>query len=161
MQQKPALTHARSVAALGMIIALVALSASFGARFAPGEWYESLNKPWWTPHKGVFAPVWTLLYASIAAAAWIVWRRVGWRHASMLAFALQLVLNALWSYLFFGLHRINWAFYEILALWLSVLLMMLLFWRVRSSAGAMMIPYWLWVGFASVLNFAIWRANPA
>lgn len=146
--------------ALIVILALVAIAASFGARYLPGAWYEGLNKPWWTPDKGIFAPVWTLLYLSIAAAAWLVWRRVGWRHVAMLVFVAQLMLNAAWSYLFFGAHRMDLAFYEIIVLWLTILLMLIVFWRVRASAGAMLIPYWLWVAFAAVLNFGIWRANP-
>ncbi len=159
MQQKPSSTRAQNIAALIVIVALVALSASFGARYTPGAWYEALNKPWWTPDNGVFAPVWTLLYLSIAGAAWLVWRRVGWRHVAIIVFCVQLILNAAWSYLFFGRHRIDLAFYEILALWLSVLLMLITFWRVRTAAGAMLIPYLLWVAFAAVLNFGIWRAN--
>jgi translocator protein len=159
MNAMAAPARARTMFELIAILALVALSASFGARYTPGAWYEALNKPWWTPPNGVFAPVWTLLYAAIAAAAWMVWRRVGWAHAAMWVFVLQLGLNAAWSYLFFGLRRMDWAFYEVIALWFSVLAMVLLFWRVRVAAGAMMIAYLLWVSFAACLNFAIWRAN--
>ena len=136
-------------------------AAAVGARFLPGAWYAALAKPAWNPPSAVFAPVWTVLYASMGVAAWLVWRRGGFAGAgpALVAFGVQLVLNALWSYLFFGLHRPGIAFADIVALWVVILVVAGLFWRVDWRAGALMVPYLVWVGFASCLNFALWRLN--
>ena len=127
----------------------------------PGEWYASLSKPSWNPPNAIFGPVWTLLYALMAVSAWLVWRRAGFggAGAALGLFVFQLVLNALWSYLFFGLHRPDIAFFEIVVLWVAILAVVLLFWRVDRTAGALMLPYLTWVGFASFLNFTLWRMN--
>ncbi len=142
-------------------LALAFSAAAVGSRFLPGAWYATLSKPAWNPPAAVFAPVWTVLYASMAVAAWLVWRRAGFAVAgpALAAFCAQLVLNAAWSYLFFGLHRPGIAFAEVLALWVVILVVVLLFWRVDWRAGALMVPYLVWVGFASCLNFALWRMN--
>jgi len=149
--------------ALGLLAWLVVCfaAAAVGSRFLPGAWYATLTKPAWNPPAAVFAPVWTVLYASMGVAAWLVWRRAGFAGAgaALAAFGAQLVLNALWSYLFFGLHRPGVAFADILALWLVILVVAALFWRVDWRAGALMVPYLVWVGFASCLNFALWRLN--
>lgn len=143
------------------------LAASFaagwiGSRYLPGEWYAGLAKPSWTPPSVVFAPVWLSLYALMGVAAWLVWRRAGFAGAgpALGLFIGQLVLNALWSYLFFGLHRPGTAFLDIVVLWLLILVVAILFGRVSRVAGAMLLPYLAWVGFAACLNFAIWRLNP-
>jgi tryptophan-rich sensory protein len=127
----------------------------------PGAWYASLAKPALTPPNAIFAPVWTVLYVLMAVAAWLVWRRAGLGGAAvpLALFVVQLVLNALWSYLFFGLHRVDIAFFDIVALWLAILVVMVLFWRKDWRAGALMLPYLVWVGFASYLNFALWLLN--
>ncbi|MBN1853087.1 MAG: tryptophan-rich sensory protein [Pirellulales bacterium] len=141
---------------------MVSLAAGWiGSRYIPGEWYASLNKPAWTPPDVIFAPVWTVLYVLMGTAAWLVWWRAGFAGAGVplgLFFA-QLILNGLWSYLFFGLHRIEFAFLEILALWVTILAVTVLFWREDWRAGMLMIPYLAWVGFASCLNFALWQLN--
>ena len=136
-------------------------AAAVGTRFMPGAWYASLAKPAWNPPNWIFGPVWTLLYILMGVAAWLVWRRAGWRGArlALSLFVVQLVLNALWSYLFFGLHRPDLAFVDIVALWAVILMTTVLFWRQLRLAGLLMLPYLAWVGFASVLNFAIWRMN--
>ena len=136
-------------------------AAAVGSRFMPGAWYASLAKPAWNPPAAVFAPVWTVLYTSMGVAAWLVWRRVGFSGAgaALALFGAQLVLNALWSYLFFGLHRPSVAFADIVALWVVILVVAALFWRVDWRAGALMVPYLVWVGFASCLNFALWLLN--
>jgi translocator protein len=149
--------------ALGLVGWLVASFAAggIGSRFAPGAWYASLAKPAWTPPNAVFAPVWSVLYLLIALAAWLVWRKAGFKGAGVALglFVVHLALNALWSYLFFGLHRPDLAFFEIVALWSLAALVAVLFWREVRSAGMLMVPYLLWVGFASCLNFALWRLN--
>ena len=132
-----------------------------GSRFMPGAWYASLVKPAWTPPAMVFAPVWTVLYVMMGVAAWLVWRRAGFAgaRAALGLFVVQLALNAIWSYLFFGLHRIDMALIDIAALLVMILLVMVLFWRKDWRAGALLLPYLAWVGFASCLNFALWRLN--
>ncbi len=137
----------------------VSLSAGFiGSRFPPGEWYQGLEKPSWNPPSWVFGPVWTLLYILMGIAVWLVWKERGFSTGVYL-FIAQLVLNAVWSWLFFGLNRPDLAFYEIVVLWLLILLTMMVFWRVRPAAGALFIPYLLWVSFASVLNHTLWKLN--
>ena len=127
----------------------------------PGEWYESLTKPPWNPPSIVFAPVWTILYVLMGIAAWMVWREAGFSgaKAALALFLVQLVLNALWSYLFFGMQKPMVAFFEIIVLWCMILATLFGFWRVRPMAGALLIPYLCWVGFASVLNYQLWRLN--
>lgn len=138
---------------------LISLSAGFiGSRFPPGEWYDSLAKPSFNPPGWVFGPVWTLLYILMGIAVWLAWKEQGFSTAVYL-FMAQLALNALWSYLFFGANRPGLAFMEIILLWVLILLTMILFWRVRTAAGVLFIPYLLWVSFASVLNYSLWRMN--
>ncbi len=137
----------------------VSLSAGFiGSRFPPGEWYQGLEKPSWNPPSWVFGPVWTLLYILMGIAAWMVWKDRGFSFGVYL-FMAQLVLNALWSWLFFGLNRPDLAFFEIILLWGFILATMILFWRARPAAGALFVPYLLWVSFASVLNHTLWKLN--
>jgi translocator protein len=145
---------------LGWLLVCFA-AASVGSRFLPGDWYATLAKPEWNPASAVFAPVWTVLYLSMGVAAWLVWRRAGFATAgvALAAFAVQLVLNALWSFLFFGLHRPGVAFVDIVVLWLAILVVVLLFLRHDWWAGVLMVPYLMWVGFAACLNFALWRLN--
>jgi translocator protein len=133
----------------------VATSRSIGA------WYTALSRPSWTPPSWLFGPVWTALYAMMAVAGWLVWRRHGLSgaKAAMLLFAVQLALNAAWSWLFFGFRMPGAAFAEILLLWAAILATTVLFWRASVPAAILFIPYLLWVAFAAVLNFAIWRLN--
>lgn len=124
-------------------------------------WYTSLLKPWWNPPAWVFGPVWTLLYAMMAVAAWLVWREGGWKEQGRVLglFLLQWLLNALWTPLFFGMHRPGLAFAEIILLWLALAATLVSFWRVRKLAGVLLMPYLAWVSLAAALNFAIWRLN--
>jgi tryptophan-rich sensory protein len=142
------------------------LAASFaagwiGSRYMPGEWYVALAKPSWNPPNWIFGPVWTVLYMLMAVAAWRVWRQVGFSGAGIALglFIVQLVLNALWSYLFFGLHRLDLAMLDILVLWGAILAVGVLFHGMNRVAGALMLPYLAWVSFAACLNFALWHLN--
>lgn len=151
----------QGIPALVAALALVAVAASFGARFRPGAWYATLEKPAWTPPNRLFAPVWTLLYLMMAVAAWWAWER---GRGAMLAvalglWALQLAANAAWSWLFFGRRRIGWAFADILLLWMLIAAATAAFFRVAATAGLLMLPYLVWTGFAGALNFAVWRRN--
>ena len=164
LPEKPALTGARSFFALGACLLVVAAAATLGSLATvssiPG-WYATLRKPAWSPPNAVFGPVWTSLYAMMAVAAWLVWRRDGFRGArlSAVAFTLQLVLNTLWSVLFFGLHLPAAALAEIVVLWLAIAATTLFFYARSRLAGALMIPYALWVAFAAALNASLWWLN--
>ena len=149
--------------AIGLILWIVLSMAAgwVGSRFVPGEWYAVLAKPSWNPPSSVFAPVWSTLYVLMGIAAWLVWRKVGFAGAPVALglFVVQLVLNSLWSYLFFGIHQPGAAFVDIVVLWLVILATTIGFWRVSVPAGVLLLPYLCWVGFASVLNLQLWRLN--
>lgn len=151
----------QALALLGWLALCFAASAS-AVFVSTGDWYASLNKPPWNPPVWVFGPAWTLLYILMAVAAWLVWREGGWQAQgrALRLFLLQWFLNALWTPLFFGLHRPGLAFAEIIALWLAIAATLWSFWSVRKLAGVLLVPYLAWVGFAAVLNFTIWRLNP-
>ena len=144
--------------ALAGFLFLVALAAAFGSAFPPGDWYAALEKPPLTPPNWIFAPVWTLLYVCIAVAAWLVWRAKAGPSALVL-WSVQLLLNALWSWIFFGLHRPGTALVEILALFAVLAATLAWFWRVRVLAGVLLVPYLAWVGFAAYLNAGLWALN--
>jgi len=150
-----------SVLALFGWLILFFAAAAFCAQFKPGDWYAALAKPAWTPPNSIFAPAWTLLYTLMAIAAWLVWQRRGLQAGALplALFVAQIVLNALWSWLFFGLHRMDLAFFELCLFWLLLLATLIAFWQVRTLAGGLLVPYLLWVSFAGALNFAIWRLN--
>lgn len=133
-----------------------------GSRFTPGEWYASLAKPAWNPPDSVFGPVWSTLYVLMGVAAWLVWRKAGFAGARVAIglFIIQLFLNSLWSFLFFGVHQPGLAFIEMLVLWLVIMATTTGFWRVSVPAGILLLPYLCWVGFAIALNFELWRLNP-
>lgn len=148
---------------IGLIVSIViCFSAAFaGSRFMPGEWYASLVKPSWNPPNTIFAPVWTTLYLMMAFSAWIVWKSFPFAQvkSALIIFVIQLILNALWTYLFFGMKNPGLAFVEIIILWGFILLTTVLFMRLNTLAGLLLIPYFLWVSFASFLNYTIWRLN--
>ena len=126
-----------------------------------GTWYAALNKPSFNPPNWIFAPVWTSLYAMMAVAAWRVWRAGGLEQAagSLTLFGVQLLLNFLWSMIFFGVHRIGYALAEIIVFLAAVIATMCAFWRHDRLAGWLFVPYAAWVSFATLLNFAFWRLN--
>jgi tryptophan-rich sensory protein len=126
-------------------------------------WYTTIAKPSWIPPDYVFGPVWTTLYVMMAIAAWMVWKRAGLTAAKLplALFAVQLVLNCSWSWIFFGMHQIGWAFAEIVILWLAILATTVAFFRCSPVAGGFFVPYLAWVSFALALNLAIWRLNVA
>lgn len=128
---------------------------------SPGSWYTLIRKPSWNPPSWVFGPVWTALYILIAVSGWLLWRKHRTYGAKMpiAFFVLQLVLNALWSVLFFGLESPLLAAMEILLLWLVIGAYIATSKRVDSTASLLFVPYWLWVSFASVLTFSILSLN--
>jgi tryptophan-rich sensory protein len=154
----------RDLAALAGFAALCfAVAAAGGAATATsvGTWYAGLAKPAFNPPDWVFAPVWTILYLMIAVAGWRVWRRRGGRGAwlALGAWGVQLSLNLSWSLLFFGARMIGAALAEIVVLLAAILVTAALFWRIDRLAGALLVPYAAWVGFATVLNAALWQLN--
>ncbi|HED4875025.1 TPA: tryptophan-rich sensory protein [Stenotrophomonas maltophilia] len=140
------------------------LAAALGARasISAAEFYAGLALPAWAPPASVFGPVWTLLYALMALAAWLVWRQGGWRAATpaLVLYLLQLALNVLWSWLFFGWKQGALAFADILLLLVLIVATVVAFHRVRPAAAWLLLPYLAWVAFASALNYAVWQANP-
>lgn len=149
---------------MALVLFLVATftAAAVGGLFMPGSWYDSLAKPAWTPPDWLFGPVWTLLYCMIAVSGWLVWRETGLKGARLAfaVFALQLVLNGLWSWLFFGLHRPDLALVDIVLLEMTILCLIVLFWPISRLAAVLLVPYLAWVAFATALNGAIWQLNP-
>jgi benzodiazapine receptor len=150
----------------GLVIAVVATEAVGGASaLAAGgdfrSYFDALRKPPLTPPPAAFGPAWTMLYLLMGVAAWLVWRRgVNEQSAAALSFFVaQIVLNALWSIVFFGGHKVGWALLEIALLWMMILATLTAFWRVRPLAGALLLPYLAWVSFATYLNAGIWRLN--
>lgn len=128
-----------------------------------GTFYNQLVRPTWAPPGWVFGPVWSILYLIMAIAAWLVWRAAANRKAKLVAisfFVAQLAANALWSWLFFAWQLGGLALLEIVLLWLLIACTILAFWRIKPGAGLILVPYLLWVTFASVLSWALWRANP-
>jgi benzodiazapine receptor len=125
-------------------------------------WYAGLAKPWFTPPRWLFAPVWTSLFLLMGIALFIVWRQ-GWGdravRIALSAFGAQLVLNILWSVLFFGLRSPLAGLIEIVVLWFAIALTVASCWRVSTRAGVLLVPYLVWVGFAMILNLSIWRLN--
>lgn len=142
-----------------MFLAFCAGAAATGVLFRPGAWYESLAKPAWTPPNWLFGPAWTVLYIAMAVAGWLVWSAQGGAAATAVWFG-QLALNAAWSWLFFGLRRMDLAFGDVLLLWLTIVAFIVLAWPVSELAAALFVPYVLWVTYAAALNLAVWRANP-
>jgi len=148
---------------LGAIVAIVITfgAAYVGSQFPVDEWYATLSKPSWNPPNWLFGPVWSLLYLLMAISVWLVWRDKGISGAiiPLIIFLLQLILNAAWSWLFFGLHEPSWAFAEIIVLWLAILANIILFWRINTISGVLLVPYLAWVTFATFLNYTLWRLN--
>lgn len=132
-------------------------------RSAITTWYPMLIKPSFNPPNWVFAPVWTMLYTMMGVAAGLVWDRMEQEKElvkkALVFFAIQLALNALWSYLFFGLKNPMLAGIEIIVLWLMIYETYVKFVKINKTAGYLLIPYLLWVSFASVLNASIWWLN--
>jgi len=155
----------RSILVLAAMIAVVFGVSALGGLFTRSSiptWYAALKKPSFTPPNWVFGPVWTFLYLSMAVAAWLVWRKTGFQGTAKAAFALfavQLALNAVWTPVFFGAHRIGAALVVIVFLWAAILATMVSFWRIAPLAGALFLPYQLWVTLATALNFEFWRLN--
>ena len=158
------LTRSRELLGLAawLLVCFAAAAAGGAASARAGAFYAQLDRPAWAPPSWLFGPVWTLLYLMMAVAAWLVWRERGFAGArgALTLFLVQLALNALWTWLFFAWRLGALAFAEILLLWALIAATAVLFWRLRPVAGVLLVPYLVWVTFASALTLAVWRANP-
>lgn len=152
---------------LGLVAWLLAsfATAAVGALASVNAagFYGQLVQPSWAPPAWLFGPAWSVLFVLMAVAAWLVWREHGFRGArpALTLYVVQLVLNALWSWLFFAWQLGAVAFAEIVLLWTLIAATIVLFWRLHRAAAILLLPYLAWVSFASALNFTLWRLNPA
>jgi benzodiazapine receptor len=157
------LTKQKRVAGLAGWLVVVFIAAAIGAAASvqAGPFYTQLVRPGWAPPPSIFGPVWTVLYALMGIAAWLVWCVGGFLAAksALTLYLAQLALNALWSWLFFGWHHGALAFADIVVLWALIIATVISFWRIRPLAGALLVPYFLWVSFASALNYSVWQLN--
>ena len=159
----PEKTHALKGFAFGLLLTFIAAAIGSVASMQAGSFYQQLVRPEWAPPADVFGPVWTVLYALMAIAAWLVWRTAGSfadARTALTLYVVQLALNALWSWLFFGWHMGAAALVDLALLWLLIGATVVSFWRIRPLAGALLLPYWAWVTFAGFLNYATWQLNP-
>lgn len=142
-------------------LAVGGISGYFTSTEIP-TWYSTINKPSFNPPNWIFGPVWTTLYILMGISFWLIWKSdvsTEVKNKAMLFFAIQLVLNFFWSIIFFSFHQTGFAFIEIIVMWIFILLSILSFYPISKTAAYLLIPYLLWVSFASVLNFAIWKLN--
>jgi tryptophan-rich sensory protein len=167
-QSDPSPQASSNIKSLGILLLFLMLCfgvAWTGAQVSPGiassEWYDQLNKPDWNPPGWLFGPVWTALYTMMAFAAWRIWRLYGFSGGKqeLSLFGIQLFLNGLWSQLFFNAQNPGLAFVEILFLLAAIIATTVGFYRKDRMAGWLMVPYILWVSFATVLNGTIWVMN--
>ena len=146
-----------------LLSALIAGAAGGLASINAAAFYAQLVQPPWAPPAWLFGPVWSMLYVLMGISAWLVWRKHGFRGAgaALWLFAAQLVANALWTWIFFSWKQGALAFAEIIFLWLLIAGVIYMFWRHHRLAAVLLLPYLAWVSFAAVLNFTLWRLNPA
>ena len=149
------------VGLLGWLLAAFAAGAVGAiASVDAASFYAQLSKPSWAPPAAVFGPVWSALYALMGFAGWLAWRSPVSKRLALGLFGAQLAANALWSWLFFAWHRGALAAVEVLILLALIVATVVAFWRIGRLAALLLVPYLLWVSFASVLTWAVWRSNP-
>ncbi|MEX1665136.1 TspO/MBR family protein [Zhongshania arctica] len=160
----PSLSKQRQIIGLAvwLLVSFAASAIGAVASIQAKTFYGQLVQPSWAPPPTVFGPVWTVLFALMGIAAWLVWRSEGFRsnRQALTLFLVQLFFNALWSWLFFAWQLGALAFADIVLLWVLIATTLVLFWRIRPLAGALLIPYLLWVSFAGALNYTLWQLNP-
>ena len=153
----------QSTGLVGWLVAtgIAAFFGSMASRRA-GDFYAQLLRPEWSPPADLFGPVWTVLYILMAIAAWLVWRIGGFAHAraALALFLMQLVVNALWSWLFFAWQMGAAAFVDIVLMWVLVVATIAAFWRHSRLAALLLLPYLAWITFAGALNLRLWQLNP-
>lgn len=148
-----------------IFILICEIAGAIGSIFtipAISSWYNIIHKPSFTPPSWLFGPVWLILYALIGIAAGLVWyaglKKEGIKSA-LIIFDIQLVLNVLWSFFFFGLRNTFYGLLDIISLWVVILATIIKFYKISKSAALLMIPYLLWTSFALLLNLYIWKLN--
>jgi tryptophan-rich sensory protein len=148
------------LASIVLPLGIGAFAGMFTAEAVP-EWFESLNKPSFSPPNWLFGPVWTALYLLMGISLFLIWKQnpSKERNLAILVFALQLALNLAWSFLFFYFHLIDFALVEIIVLWITIITMLVLFYKIKPLAAYINIPYLLWVTFATILNAAYYNLN--
>jgi translocator protein len=148
------------IASLTLPLGLGTIAGLFTAEAIPG-WYETLNRPSFNPPNWLFGPVWTTLYLLMGISLFLIWKQSvsKERNTSILVFTLQLLLNFGWSFIFFYFNMIGFAFIEIILLWISIVIMLVLFYKIKPMASYINIPYLLWVTFATVLNGSYYFLN--
>lgn len=149
---------------LAISIAVCFLAAGvggFATTSSVNGWYTQIDKPSWNPPSWIFGPVWSTLYLMMGVSAWLVWKNSGLKKSKLALgwFAFHLLLNILWSVLFFGLQQPGWALVEIIVLWISIAIAIVLFYHHSKLAAGLLVSYLLWVSFATFLNYAIWSLN--
>lgn len=154
----------RNALALAVFLSLtfgVATLGGIATSSSVGTWYQTIEKPAWTPPGSTIGTVWSILYFLMALAAWLVWLKTGLRGGAkpLGLWIAQLALNLAWSFLFFGLRNPGLAFAELAILWTFIAMTTVAFLRARAAAGILMIPYLAWVTFAGFLNATVWRMN--
>ena len=149
------------IIAIAIPVAVGAISGLFTTAEIPG-WYQTINKPSWNPPSWIFGPVWTTLYILMGISLFLIWKSDANEHVKKTAislFAIQLIFNFFWSFIFFKQHQIGWAFAEIIVMWIFILLTIFAFAPINKVAAWLLVPYISWVSFASILNYTIWRLN--
>jgi benzodiazapine receptor len=154
----------KTILAIIISIIIAQLAGAIGSIFTASNietWYVFLEKPSFAPPSWLFAPAWITLYTLMGIAAFLVWqkREMAKAKSALYFYFTQLLLNAIWSIAFFGLQSPFLGFLVIIILWLLILITLVKFWKIRSLAGVLFIPYIIWVSFAAVLNFAVWQLN--
>jgi benzodiazapine receptor len=150
------------VLSFAVFVGLVIGAAAFGGQWGAGPWYDTLSKPDWTPPNWLFPIAWSAIYLMIAIAGWLIWETPHRLQIPLLAlWGAQLLLNALWSFIFFGRRQIALALADIGALWVLIAAFIALAWPVSQRAALFFIPYLIWISYAGALNAEIWRRNPA
>ncbi|MEX6508049.1 TspO/MBR family protein [Jiella sp. M17.18] len=149
-----------SIVSFVVFLALVLAVAMSGAVFKPGPWYQTLDKPGWTPPNWAFPVVWSALYVMIAVAGWRVYGTAGLVGLPFAVYALQLVLNAAWSAFFFGMRRPDIAFADVILMALAIAANIALFAPIDAVAAWLLVPYLVWACIAACLNYSVWRRNP-
>jgi benzodiazapine receptor len=157
----------KSIELIKLIISIVICNSvgiigSFSTASAIPTWYNSLEKPTFNPPNWVFGPVWTTLYTLMGISAYLVYRQ-GIHNSqvktALIIFGIQLFLNAIWSPIFFGLRALFAGFVVIVILWIAILLTIFAFYKISTIAAVLLIPYLLWVSFATILNYSLWVLN--
>ena len=155
----------RKFPGLVLSIMMALLAGGIGSFFTMTEiptWYAMLIKPTISPPNWLFGPVWTTLYILMGTAAWLMWRAAAPsvdKRRALALYVFQLILNALWSIIFFGMHALGVAFVELLILWSMIVVLIVLFMRISRPAGWLLVPYLAWVSFAGILNLMLWVLN--